>query len=42
MKHYNCTEEVEGLNDKSNQNEWWHMLSIDECTELKEQCIDCH
>ena len=43
MKHYNCTEEVGGLNDTNNHSEGWtSMLSIDECTELKEQCIDCH
>jgi len=43
MKHYNCTEEVEGLNDKNNYIEWsYSMLSIDECTDLKERCIDCH
>ena len=41
MKQYNCTEEVEGLNDKNNYDEWFKsMLSIDECTDLKEQCID--
>ena len=42
MKQYNCTEEVEGLNDKNDHSGWWRMLSIDECTELKEQCIYCH
>ena len=42
MKQYNCTKEVEGLNDKNNHSEWWRMLLIDECKELKEQCIDCH
>ena len=43
MKYYNCTEEVEGLNDKNNPRKWWYsMLSIDECTDLKERCIDCH
>ena len=45
-EYYNCTEKVEQLNDKNNYNNWndWEnpMLSIDECTELKEQCIDCH
>ena len=35
MKYYNCTEVVEQLND-------YPMLSIDECTDLKERCIDCH
>ena len=39
---YYCTEEVEGLNDKNNDGYWWHMLSIDECTELRQRCIDCH
>ena len=45
-EYYNCTEEVEGLNDKNsdkNWNDWYYpMLSIDECTDLKERCIDCH
>ena len=43
VKYYNCTEEVEGLNDKNNYIEWsYSMLSIDECTDLKERCIDFH
>ena len=44
MEHYNCTEEVENLNyGNKNHNDWWFsMLSIDECTELRERCIDCH
>ena len=42
MKQYNCIKEVEGLNDKNNHSEWWYMLSIDECIELKERCIECH
>ena len=43
MKYYNCTEEVEGLNDKNNYSSWsYSMLSIDECIDLKERCIDCH
>ena len=42
-EQHNCMEEVEGLNDKSNYIEWsYSMLSIDECTDLKERCIDCH
>ena len=44
---YNCTEVIEQLNDSRNSNNNWNaweysMLSIDECTDLKEQCIDCH
>ena len=43
MKYYNCTEEVEGLNDKNSASErGYSMLTIDECTDLKERCIDCH
>ena len=45
-EYYNCTEEVEQLNDKNSDNSWndWEypMLSIDECKDLKERCIDCH
>ena len=44
MKYYNCTEEIEGLNyNKNNYSKWWSsfVFSIDECTELKEQCINC-
>ena len=43
---YNCTEVIEELNDRKrdfNWNDWeYPMLSIDECTDLKERCIDCH
>ena len=43
---YNCTEVIEQLNDRNSNNNWnaweYSMLSIDECTDLKEQCIDCH
>ena len=46
MKYYNCTEEVDQLNDKNSDTNWnnltYPMLSIDECIDLKEQCIDCH
>ena len=43
---YNCTEVIEQLNDRNSDNNWnaweYSMLSIDECTDLKERCIDCH
>ena len=44
---YYCTKEVEQLNDRNSDKNWnsWinpTMLSIDECTDLKERCIDCH
>ena len=44
--HY-CTIEVEQLNDRNSDDNWksWinpTILSIDECTDLKERCIDCH
>ena len=46
MKYYNCTEEVDQLNNKNSDTNWNHwehpMLSINECTDLKERCIDCH
>ena len=46
LDYYNCTEVVEQLNDRNSYSNWKHwdipMLSIDECTDLKEQCIDCH
>ena len=46
LDYYNCTEVVEQLNDRNSYSNWkdWEipMLSIDECTDLKEQCIDCH
>ena len=44
LKHYNCTQEIEQLDfyDKNSYTNWeFIMLSIEECTELKEQCIDC-
>ena len=44
-----CTEVVEQLNDRNNDFNWnkiyasdYPMLSIDECTDVKERCIDCH
>ena len=43
---YNCTEVIEELNDRNSDFNWkdqkYPMLSIDECTHLKERCIDCH
>ena len=43
LELYNCTQEVEQLNDKNTYFLWWFsMLSVDECTDLKERCIDCH
>ena len=46
IKYYNCMEEVEQLNDRNSDFNWNYfkppMLSIDECTDLKERCIDCH
>ena len=44
--NYNCTEVIEQLNDRNSDKNWnnwtYPMLSIDECIDLKEQCIDCH
>ena len=48
LEIYNCSQEVEQLNDRNSDNNWnrkyWEypMLSIDECRDLKERCIDCH
>ena len=42
----NCTEVIEQLNDRNSYFNWkdreYPMLSIDNCTDLKERCIDCH
>ena len=46
MEYYNCTKELQWLNVKNNDKNWnnyiYPMLSSDECTDLKERCIDCH